>query len=112
MNIHNSSFYPRPHVDSCGIKMELIPEHRNYPSVFYPLVRALFASRRKIIKNNLHDFLASRLNTFIEGINSTDEIGGEILARNKLSGKERAESLGLHTFLSLAQTVEDMRILQ
>lgn len=118
MSIHRSSFYPQPHVDSFGVKLELCSCPDRYPAVFYPLVRGLFASRRKIIKNNLADFL---VNGFVHNgqvrkppfINeSVDDVCDYLLAQNKLSGRERAENLDIETFFRLAQTIDDMRILQ
>jgi len=111
VNIHSSSFYPRPHVDSCGVKLELSADSRPYPPLFYPLVRGLFISRRKIIRNNLHDFLASLPvpNDAGEKPAHTAEICAHILAANKLNGTERAENLDTETFFRLAQTLENMR---
>jgi 16S rRNA (adenine1518-N6/adenine1519-N6)-dimethyltransferase len=97
MTIRPSSFYPQPNVDSMGVLFE----NKNpveYPHVFYPMVRALFASRRKTIKNNLINFTSSK------------EICAALLRENGLSGNERAENLGLEVFLSLAKSLENMRI--
>ena len=97
MTIHPSSFYPQPNVDSMGVLLE----NKNapgYPRVFYPLVRALFASRRKTIKNNLTKFTSSK------------DICAALLRENELSGNERAEDLELEVFLSLAKSIENMRI--
>ena len=102
MLIRPSSFYPQPNVESMGVLLE----NRNaggYPPVFYPLVRSLFASRRKTIKNNLTVFLASRFG-------KNQEICAAVLAENGLSGRERAEDLPSEVFLSLAKSVENVRI--
>ena len=53
MKISPSSFFPKPNVDSMGVLLEKNENNKEIPGVFYPLVRALFASRRKTIKNNL-----------------------------------------------------------
>jgi len=99
MTIKSSSFYPQPNVDSMGVLMEENKPAEPYPKVFYPLVRALFASRRKTIKNNLTAFLASSASKlFIESI----------FSENGLTGMERAETLELDRFLSLARTLEKM----
>lgn len=97
MTIHPASFYPRPNVDSMGVLFEK-KTPGNYPAVFYPLVRALFASRRKTIRNNLAGLAASK--------KTLDAVLGE----NGLSGDERAENLDLEVFLSLAKSMENMRI--
>ena len=102
MLIRPSSFYPQPNVDSMGVLLE----NKNageYPRVFYPLVRSLFASRRKTIKNNLLNFISSRHGS--AGISPKD-LCEAILKENRLSGSERAETLELEAFLSLAKSVE------
>jgi 16S rRNA (adenine1518-N6/adenine1519-N6)-dimethyltransferase len=104
MLIRPSSFYPQPNVDSMGVLLE----NKNsapYPPVYFQLVRALFASRRKTIKNNLSAFAASRL-----GASSPQDVCGTLLAENGLDGKERAENLEPEVFLSLAKSIENMRL--
>jgi len=108
MLIRPSSFYPKPNVDSMGVLLE----NRNsgaYPSIFYPLVRALFASRRKTIKNNLSAFLASRTDNFPKGT-LVQNVCADVLRENGLDGMERAESLEPDVFLSLAKSLENMRL--
>ncbi|MDR0487283.1 MAG: 16S rRNA (adenine(1518)-N(6)/adenine(1519)-N(6))-dimethyltransferase RsmA [Treponema sp.] len=97
MLIRPASFYPQPNVDSTGVLLE----NRNagaYPAVFYPLVRSLFASRRKTIKNNMAAFTGFR-----------DDFCAALLAENGLSGRERAEILEPAVFLSLAKSIENVR---
>jgi len=104
MLIRPSSFYPQPNVDSMG----LLLENKNsdyYPQAFYPLVRSLFASRRKTIKNNLLNFLSSR---YGRAGTSPGDLCGALLKENKLSGGERAETLEFDVFLSLARSVESI----
>jgi len=99
--IKPASFYPKPNVDS----MAVLLENRNAPSpcpVFFPLVRALFSSRRKTIKNNLSVFCASRF--------GKSELSAQFLKENALSGKERAEELTAEVFLSLAKSVQNVRL--
>lgn len=97
MTIRPSSFYPQPNVDSMGVLFEN-KNPVNYPVIFYPLVRALFASKRKTIKNNLTNFTASK------------DICASVLHENGLAGNERAETLEPEVFLSLAKSLENMRI--
>jgi len=104
MLIRPSSFYPKPNVDSMGVLLESRPP-LSYPALFYPLVRSLFSSRRKTIKNNLINFLSSRF-----AKSSPADICASILAENSLSGNERAESLKCDEFLSLAKSIENMRL--
>jgi 16S rRNA (adenine1518-N6/adenine1519-N6)-dimethyltransferase len=114
MIIRGASFYPRPNVDSQGLKLELREDVPDVcPAIFYPLVRSLFASRRKMIKNNLRNFIFS---VIIKkscaapniGQAAAENIAGEALARSRLKGNERAENLGLEAFVSLAKAVEDL----
>lgn len=116
MFIRGASFYPHPNVDSQGIRLELReglgPDA--YPSILYPLIRHLFASRRKMIKKKLCNFIYS---VIIPGDFAVPEAGkaaavditGEVLARGRLKGDERAENLGLETFIALASAIEDLR---
>ena len=105
MTIRPSSFYPQPNVDSMGVLLEAkLPEAKlpkdicsaeTIPAVFYPLVRALFASRRKTIKNNLARFLGH-------------DKAAALLSGSGLTGNERAETLELERFLLLAKSLEKM----
>jgi len=104
MLIRPSSFYPKPNVDSMGVLLESRPPCV-YPDVFYPLVRSLFSRRRKTIKNNLINFLSSRF-----AKPSPADICASVLAENSLSGNERAENLDRDGFLSLAKSIENMRL--
>jgi 16S rRNA (adenine1518-N6/adenine1519-N6)-dimethyltransferase len=107
MVIRGSSFYPAPHVDSQGLCFELkdgIPGRAAYPPLFYPLVRALFASRRKMINNKFRLFIASRKPP---GGKDALSLAGEILESCGLRGTERAETLSLETFGALAKALED-----
>jgi 16S rRNA (adenine1518-N6/adenine1519-N6)-dimethyltransferase len=98
MVIKGSSFYPRPNVDSQGILLELREDAAfARPAIFYPLVRQLFCSRRKTIKNNLSHFL-------------TLPIAQEALEKSALNGNRRAEDLSFEDFTVLAKTIEAMRL--
>jgi 16S rRNA (adenine1518-N6/adenine1519-N6)-dimethyltransferase len=99
ITIRPSSFYPPPNVDSMGVLLEArFPEAKlseMIPKTFYPLVRALFASRRKTIKNNLIRLMESGK-------------AAALLSENNLSGNERAETLELNQFISLAKSLESV----
>jgi len=99
MTIRPSSFFPQPNVDSMGVLFEKKKEVL-YPVLFYPLVRALFASRRKTIRNNLLNFISS--------LSFADhrQLCEFILKENGLNGNERAEKLGTEVFLSIAKSIE------
>jgi 16S rRNA (adenine1518-N6/adenine1519-N6)-dimethyltransferase len=104
MLIKGASFYPRPNVDSRGVLLELKKDLVPPPPLFYPLLRALFASRRKMIKNNLENFLAGR-----GGNAAAEETARAVLSRCGLTGNERAETLECAAFAALAKALEDMR---
>jgi 16S rRNA (adenine1518-N6/adenine1519-N6)-dimethyltransferase len=102
MLIRRESFYPQPNVDSMGVLLEAKGEI-HYPDIFYPLVRSLFVSRRKTIKNNLSAFLSSRFG-------KNGHLCAELLQKSSIKESERAENLELDTFLSLAKSIENMRL--
>jgi len=109
MTIHPTSFYPQPNVDSMAVLLEKKAAQK-YPTVFYPMVRALFASRRKTIKNNLLTFLSSRFGDSLQNKSAVQDLCASVLQSNSLNGTERAESLGLESFLSLALSIDNMRL--
>jgi len=109
MTIRPASFYPQPNVDSMVVLLEK-KDAPNYPAVFYPLVRALFASRRKTIKNNLLTFLSSRYGDSLQNKSTVQQFAASVLQNNSLKGAERAESLDMEAFLSLALSVDNMRL--
>jgi len=106
MIIKSASFYPRPNVDSQAVLLELREDAaaRNLPACFYPLIRRLFSSRRKTIKNNLTGF-------FNSGQGAPTATALEALEKSALDGNKRAEDLTIEDFTALAKTIEDMGIL-
>lgn len=89
------SFFPAPNVDSQAVVMDrrpfdLAPEVLR---VFRPLVRALFSSRRKTVKNNLEAFLSS------------GELASAALSEAGISPDLRAERMSVDDFASLARAV-------
>jgi 16S rRNA (adenine1518-N6/adenine1519-N6)-dimethyltransferase len=109
MTIHRSSFYPKPNVDSMGLLLEN-RNARRPPEIFFPLLRALFLSRRKTIKNNLYKFIASCKSDDTLNENYVNDIGAAILAATGLTGGERAEILEPEVIISLARNIDNMRI--
>jgi 16S rRNA (adenine1518-N6/adenine1519-N6)-dimethyltransferase len=103
MVIKSASFYPRPNVDSQAVLLELRDEAGTYqlPSCFHSLLRGLFASRRKTIKNNLAVFLASRGKR-------TGPMLAAILEESRLDGGKRAETLAFEDFAALAKIIDNM----
>ncbi|MDR2865139.1 MAG: 16S rRNA (adenine(1518)-N(6)/adenine(1519)-N(6))-dimethyltransferase RsmA [Spirochaetaceae bacterium] len=94
--LKGESFFPVPHVESQGISLELKENITPPPLCFVPLVRTLFSSRRKTIKNNLGVFLKRQDITH-------DPV--EILRQCEIAPEERAENLSPEDFLSLAKCV-------
>ena len=92
MDLGGGSFWPRPSVDSRAVVMELredFPRCQN-PEHFMKLLRGLFASRRKTIKNNLTVFY------------SNGEQAAAVLDEAKINPQIRAEELPLETLLHLS----------
>jgi 16S rRNA (adenine1518-N6/adenine1519-N6)-dimethyltransferase len=102
-----ASFYPEPRVESQGVRFDLRTDRdpAEYPIFFRPLLRCLFASRRKTVKNNLESFAAS-----VGGpaLNRTDLAGicGAVLKDAGIAPNERAERLGIDDFAALALGLE------
>ncbi|MDR1900541.1 MAG: 16S rRNA (adenine(1518)-N(6)/adenine(1519)-N(6))-dimethyltransferase RsmA [Treponema sp.] len=111
LSIHRSSFYPAPHVDSRGVRLDLLDgaEGRNFPPLFHPLVRSLFSSRRKMIKNTLSDFVSSRI-MGSEGPRG-ENLSRRVLDAAGLKGDERPDSLGTAAFLALAEALAHTELL-
>jgi len=104
MVIKGASFYPKPNVDSQAVLLERRDDAaRIRPACLYPLVRRLFTSRRKTIKNNLTAFFASK--------GHSASTAAAALEKSALDGNKRAEDLSLEDFEALAQTIEDMGLL-
>jgi 16S rRNA (adenine1518-N6/adenine1519-N6)-dimethyltransferase len=106
MIIRGSSFYPAPRVDSQGLRLDR-KTGPGFPApspLFYPLVRGLFSSRRKMIKNNLQSFISSRI---IKDGKENEDLARKILETCALRGDERAEELGIAAFGALAKALEE-----
>jgi 16S rRNA (adenine1518-N6/adenine1519-N6)-dimethyltransferase len=104
MVMKGASFYPKPNVDSQAVLLELKEDAAQIrPACFYPLIRRLFSSRRKTIKNNLAGF-------FVQPGpgQARAEMAAKALAQCALDGGRRAEDLTVDDFMALAKTIEDM----
>jgi len=109
MVIKSSSFYPKPNVDSQAVLMELREEAESseLPACFHPLLRGLFSSRRKTIKNNLSAFLGRRVFLSSRGKSSESALAA-IFAESGLDGGKRAETLSFEDFARLAKVIDNM----
>lgn len=100
MTLKGASFYPVPHVDSQAVRFDLRTDRdpAAYPPLFRPIVRALFSSRRKTLKNNLTAFAASRGAAEDAGTRAC-----EALRKCGIPENERAENLSLDDFVKLSE---------
>jgi 16S rRNA (adenine1518-N6/adenine1519-N6)-dimethyltransferase len=96
LELKGAAFYPVPRVDSSAVVLEKRADVAvdEYPPLFYPLVRALFSSRRKTVKNNLEGFIKGRMRA------------ADLLEKAGISATSRAEELGSEDFLRLARLLE------
>jgi 16S rRNA (adenine1518-N6/adenine1519-N6)-dimethyltransferase len=93
MALKAACFYPAPHVDSQAVRLDLRPDRTAPPALFCPLVRALFAARRKTVKHNLRAFAAARGNA---------ALADQALERCGIDPAARAENLSPEDFAALA----------
>ncbi|MDR0473900.1 MAG: 16S rRNA (adenine(1518)-N(6)/adenine(1519)-N(6))-dimethyltransferase RsmA [Treponema sp.] len=104
--ISGQAFYPVPRVDSQALRLDLLPkeERVSHSPLFQGLVRSLFASRRKTIKNNLINFASS---VIMGGMGEKAAL--EALGRSGIKGERRAETLSIQDFSVLSQALEEIR---
>lgn len=104
MTLKGGSFYPIPNVDSQAVRMDLRTDRdpADYPRLFRPLVRALFASRRKTVRNNLLSFAASRWKGSPETL---DDLVSTVLEQSGIKKEERAERLSVDEFAAIARAL-------
>lgn len=101
VRVPNTAFYPRPQVDSALVKLDIPATPRvspGDPALFFRLVRAAFAHRRKTLKNAL-----SRL----EGIPLARQEIHAVLERAGIDPRRRGETLNLQEFQVLADHLFD-----
>lgn len=92
MDLKGGSFWPKPNVDSRVIiltKNTTYPACKN-PQFFLKLQRALFASRRKTIKNNLDSFCNNK------------DVTEKILLSAGIEQRERSENLSIAQLLKVS----------
>lgn len=101
MTLKGRSFYPVPRVDSAAVRFDRLPNAKPYPALFCPLVRSLFAARRKTIANNLVNFINHSCTITGTG-NAAGDVAALAMKNCGLKGSERAEMLTVDVFLALA----------
>jgi 16S rRNA (adenine1518-N6/adenine1519-N6)-dimethyltransferase len=95
-----TSFYPTPKVSSTVTKISFLKKPRveiKDEGLFFKLVKASFAQRRKTILNSL---------SFNYNIDKTKL--GLVLEKVKIDPKRRAESLSIDEFAVLAETISQL----
>lgn len=107
MILKGPSFYPPPKVESQGLLLTARENIslRSYPPLYWSLVRALFASRRKTIKNNLEAFMHG-LRLKEKMVARRDGSASSLLAEAGLDPSLRAEDLSIDHFVRLATALE------
>ncbi len=89
------AFYPPPKVDSAVIRLrpQLIEPQANNPKQMEMLVKLGFASKRKMLRNNL------------KAVVERDRLS-ELLEKLKVNPQSRAEDLSVHEWVALANSLE------
>jgi 16S rRNA (adenine1518-N6/adenine1519-N6)-dimethyltransferase len=105
MVLKGPSFYPVPNVDSQAVRMDLRTDRNPEADtpLFRAMVRSLFSSRRKNLKNNLYSFLSGRYAQLGTDLSLLAETA---ITQAGLSGQQRAEELDIDDFVRLAGRVE------
>jgi 16S rRNA (adenine1518-N6/adenine1519-N6)-dimethyltransferase len=122
VNLGPSCFYPPPRVDSVGLRLDLREEFLpllgengelaplpGFPpsTLLYPLVRRLFSSRRKTVKNSLCAFLSSRP----PGAGrDSKELALAALEHCGIRPDERPENLDIPQFRELALGLQSLGV--
>ena len=108
MDLAGGNFWPRPNVTSRAVKMT--PKAQwplcKSPTIFMSLLRGLFSSRRKTVRNNFLAWLIAS-GRIAEG-SDMDTVSRKMLADAGIDPGIRAEELALSHFLALADVVADI----
>jgi 16S rRNA (adenine1518-N6/adenine1519-N6)-dimethyltransferase len=105
MDLAGGCFWPRPNVTSRAVKLvkkSAWPECAS-PAIFLSLLRGLFSSRRKTVKNNLAHWLTAS-GKIPEGADM-EKMMSDIFAASGINPGARAETLSLKDFLKLSDVV-------
>ena len=96
-DVPSKAFYPRPKVDSAVVKLipKLIKTPAKNPHQLEKLIKLGFASRRKMLRNNL------------KSIVEPDKLT-EILEELNLNPQCRAENISLHNWIKLANILTEI----
>ncbi len=100
MEVQPDIFYPRPHVTSCFIRLDLYAERPVKPldeKLFIKLINAGFAMRRKTLANNLKAAFGL----------SQDKIS-TVLSAAEIDQRTRGESLSLEELCRIADGLKNV----
>jgi 16S rRNA (adenine1518-N6/adenine1519-N6)-dimethyltransferase len=106
MDLAGGSFWPRPNVGSRAVKMTKKDQWPRCasPDAFMEILRALFSSRRKTVKNNFAAYLA-RTGREGEGSQGADAEAVRLLGLAGIDPARRAETLSVDDFIRLSDAV-------
>lgn len=105
MDLAPGSFWPRPNVVSKAVAMDRREDwpRCESPALFMSLLRALFSSRRKTIKNNLLPWL--KTGNRIDADALGERVMEEALERSGIDPLRRAETLEVEDFLRFSDAL-------
>jgi len=107
MDLAPGSFWPRPNVTSKAVALDRRDDWPSCasPALFMSLLRGLFSSRRKTIKNNLTPWLRSpgRLPEQTDEANTMEEC----MDRAGIDPRARAETLDIEAFLRFSDALHE-----
>lgn len=102
MNVPKSVFMPQPNVDSSVIRLKILDAPR-FPvkdeKLFFRVVRAAFAQRRKTL-----------LNTLATGLDLSKEDLTPVLEGIDINPKRRGETLSIEEFAKLSDAIGEMEV--
>ena len=101
-DIAPAAFWPKPNVESRALRFikKQSPQPVRDARLFLSLVRGLFSSRRKTVKNNLSTILAARGKKMLPA--------ESLLKAAEINPAARAESLTVYDFIRLSDTLCDV----
>ena len=101
-DIAPAAFWPKPNVESRALRFtkKESPQPVRDARLFLSLVRGLFSSRRKTVKNNLSTILAARGKKMLPA--------ESLLKAAEIDPASRAESLTVYDFIRLSDTLCDV----
>ena len=91
-NVPPNCFFPRPDVHSAVVKIDVNPRDYANRDIFFQIIKAAFANRRKTLQNCLAAW---------DGLDMTKETAAKVIAHAGLPESIRGEALDFNDFLRL-----------